>query len=535
MTFKDRSIGALQAYLRTAAVIDDAALATQPKESVPATTLQTPGRGAQASQQPEGPTEFKGAFLDVPALVDAFLEQDILCTVFGRKEVLTDNIDALLRSDILVVDWILFAGDDGSMTASFIHECAVRHPHALHMICIYTSTNNLEAIEQKLREFSPDLKKIQDTPRAYSIGSTYVLIVDKNHREESLPKLLLDAFAPLVGGLLRNAVFHSIGAIRNNTHALLDRFHPDIDPAFVTHRVYSTPCEDTEQHIIPLICSEISSILHQEKISNWLTKENIWTWINKKNLHDCYKNFLDLVYGNSEIFESVNKLHIKYATYHILSGISKEYETDNRPHRNKVLQIIQSLRNSTKSANLKKSGMTRFWGAETPSLADVKLSMLMSCVHFYGNTPPIMQSGTIIKEIGNENYYGCIQPPCDCLRIEQEGRPFLFTPLQEVSIDSSFDISFLLNGTDTPSYLSKYKKAYRVKTIHFIPSTAGENICAEPSSQGYIFKDADDTEYIFCMQLNEIHALRLIQTYSSDLARIGLMESDWQRRIASKK
>lgn len=179
--------------------------------------------------------------------------------------------------------------------------------------------------------------------------------------------------------------------------------------------------------------------------------------------------------------------------------------------------------------------MTRFLGAENPSLADVKLSMLMSCVHFYGNTPPIMQSGTIIKEIGSDNYYGCIQPPCDCLRIEQEGRPFLFTPLQEVSIDSSFDISFLLDGTDTPSYLSKYKKAYKVKTIHFIPSTAGESICAKPSSQGYIFKDADDKEYIFCMQLNEIHALRLIQTYSSDLARIGLMESDWQRRIASKK
>lgn len=279
MTFKDRSIGALQAYLRTAAVIDDAALATQPKESAPATTLQTPGRGAQASQQPEGPTEFKGAFLNVPALVDAFLEQDILCTVFGRKEVLTDNIDALLRSDILVVDWILFDGDDGSMTASFIHECAVRHPHALHMICIYTSKNDLGAIEQKLRDLSPNLEKRQDSPPAYSIGSTYVLIVDKDHREKTLPKLLLDAFAPLVGGLLRNAVFHSIGAIRSNTHALLDRFHSDLDPAFITHRVYSKPCEDTEQHLLPLISSEISSILAQEGIPQHLNSEAIQCWL----------------------------------------------------------------------------------------------------------------------------------------------------------------------------------------------------------------------------------------------------------------
>lgn len=530
MTFTARSIDALKAYLRTAAVIDDAALTVQPREAPP---LSTPGRGRQPLQQSDAPRAFNGATLDVPALVDAFLEQGILCTVFGRKEVLTDNIDALLRSDILVVDWKL--GDDGSMTANFIHECAARHPHALHMICIYTLEDDLDDIEQKLGEYSPNLHKIQNISNAYSIGSTYILVVNKSIEESQLPELLLRKFAPLVGGLLRNAVFHSIGAIRNNTHALLDRFHPDLDPAFVTHRVYSDPCEDTEQHIIPLICSEIGNILHQEKISDWLNKENIWTWTDRNHLRDSYQSFLDLVNVNIRILESINKIYIKSATRHILSGIDKEYETCNRPYRNKVLQIIQNLRKSKKNTELKNSAMTKFWGAENPSLADVKLSMLMSCVHFYGNTPPIMQSGTIIKEIGSDNYYGCIQPPCDCLRIEQEGRPFLFTPLQEVSIDSSFDISFLLDGTDTPSYLSKQKKAYRVKTIHFIPSTAGENICAEPSSQGYIFKDADDKEYIFCMQLNEIHALRLIQTYSSDLARIGLMESDWQRRIASKK
>lgn len=533
MTFRDRSIGALQAYLRTAAVIDDAALKLQSREAAP---LSTPGRGRPPLQQSDAPRAFNGAPLDVPALVDAFLEQGILCTVFGRKEVLTDNIDALLRSDILVVDWILFDDDDGSMTASFIHECAVRHPHALHMICIYTSTNDFGAIEQKLRDFSPNLKERQETPRAYSIGSTYVLIVNKDHGEKTLPKLLLDAFAPLVGGLLRNAVFHSIGAIRNNTHALLDRFHSDLDPAFVTHRVYSNPCEDTEQHIIPLICSEISSILHQEKISNWLNKENIWTWINKNCLNNNYKKFLTSINGNQQTLRTIFRSHIRSAIQNILSyGIDSKYEPYENNYRKIVYEIIQQFKSTIKSNKLKQSVMTGFWGAKEPSLVDVKLSMLMSCVHFYGNTPPIIQSGTIIKEIENDNYYGCIQPPCDCLRIEQEGRPFLFTPLQEVSIDSPFDISFLLDGTDTPSYLSKYKKAYKVKTIHFIPSTAGESICAEPSSQGYIFKDADDKEYIFCMQLNEIHALRLIQTYSSDLARIGLMESDWQRRIASKK
>lgn len=529
MTFTDRSIDALKAYLRTAAVIDDAALATQPKEPAPATTLQTPGRGAQASQQPEGPKEFKGAFLDVPALVDAFLEQDILCTVFGRKEVLTENIAALLRSDILVVDWKL--NDDGSRTAKFISSCATGHPNALHMICIYTSEKDFAAIEQKLRDISPNLEKRQDSPPAYSIGSTYVLIVDKDHSEKALPKLLLDAFAPLVGGLLRNAVFHSIGAIRNNTHALLDRFHPDLDPAFVTHRVYSTPCEDTEQHIIPLICSEIGNILRQEKISDNLNKTITREWIEDTTIHTL----------NENIFPSPSQEILHDALDHILSlGIDGIYIKDTstqerKKHTNKVSDLIGKYKKLGEKSQAKKSKMTEYWGAKNPSLADIKLSILMSCVHFYNKTIPTIQSGTIIKEINTDEnkYYCCIQPPCDCFRIEQEGRHFLFVPLTEVDNDTFFDIS-LLDGCSSPIYLKKIKNIYQLEKILFVPSHAGENICATVIENNFVFTSKDERKFVFCAQLNEIHALRLIQTYSSNLARIGLMESDWQRRIASK-
>lgn len=530
MTFKDLSIKALKAYLRTAAVIDDAALATQPKEPAPATTLQTPGRGAQASQQPEGPKEFKGAFLDVPALVDAFLEQDILCTVFGRKEVLTENIAALLRSDILVVDWKL--GDDGSRTAKFISSCATGHPNALHMICIYTSEKDFAAIEQKIRDISPNLEKRQDSLPAYSIGSTYVLIVDKDHSEKALPKLLLDAFAPLVGGLLRNAVFHSIGAIRNNTHALLDRFHPDLDPAFVTHRVYSTPCEDTEQHIIPLICSEIGNILRQEKISDNLNKTITREWIEDTTIHTLSEN----------VSPSPSQEVLHDALDHILSfGIDGKYIKDTstqerQKHANKVSDLIGKYKKSGEKSQVKKSKMTEYWGAKNPSLADIKLSILMSCVHFYNKTIPTIQSGTIIKEINTDEdkYYCCIQPPCDCFRIEQEGRHFLFIPLTEVDNDTSFDIP-LLDGCSSPIYLKNIKNIYQLETIIFVPSHAGENICATAIENNFVFTSKDERKFVFCAQLNEIHALRLIQTYSSNLARIGLMESDWQRRIASKK
>ena len=504
MTFPARSIDALKAYLRTAAVIDDAALTTQPKESVSATTLQTPGRGVQASQQPEEPGEFKGARLAVPPLVDAFLEQGILCTVFGRKEVLTNNIDALLRSDILVVDWILFDGDDGSMTANFIHECTVRHPHALHMICIYTSANDLGAIEQKLRDFSPNLKKRQDSPLAYSLGSTYVLIVDKGHREEALPKLLLDAFAPLVGGLLRNAVFHSIGAIRTNTHALLNRFHPDLDPAFVTHRVYSNPCEDTEQHLLPLISSEISSILAQEGIPQQLNSEAIQCWLDSGSSRN----------NNSGIPQAIKDIINQKRADILQKGI---------------MSIQEIKKHSEIKRILKESLLTAFWGAKDGTKSDAMLAMLMACEHRYSTVEPMLKSGTILKLKDDKKYFLCIQPPCDCVRIESEGRPFIFAHVSRCKKKDKFNFT-VMNQDGTITYLAKDSKAYKASLIKFKPDAGKTYISAKEDSGKWLFTDIDGNQYELLFQLNELHALRTIQECSNNLSRIGLMESDWQRR-----
>ena len=512
MTFTDRSIDALKAYLRTAAVIDDAAPVPQTTESdpVPQTTesdpattaLQAPGRVGQASQQAEEPAEFKSAPLNVPALVDAFLEQDILCTVFGRKEVLTDNIDALLRSDILVVDWKL--NDDGSRTAQFISSCATGHPNALHMICVYTSENDLGAIEQKLRNLSPNLKKIQNIPRAYSIGSTYVLIVQKTVEEAEHPGRLLDAFAPLVGGLLRNAVFHSIGAIRNNTHALLDRFHPDLDPAFVTHRVYSKPCEDTEQHLLPLISSEISSILAQEGIPQHLNSEAIQCWLDSGSRRN----------EGSGIPQEIKNIINEKRTDILQKGIMSIQEIKNNPEVKRIL---------------KESLLTAFWGAKDGTKSDAMLAILMACEHRYSAVEPMLKSGTILKLKDDKKYFLCIQPPCDCVRIESEGRPFIFAHVSRCKKKDKFNFT-VINQDGTITYLAKDSKAYKASLIKFKPDSGKTYISAKADSGKLLFTDVDNNKYEFIFQLNELHALRTIQECSNNLSRIGLMESDWQRR-----
>ena len=518
--------------------------------------LQAVGRDTvvQQSAEPEQAREFLGAPLNAPALVEAFLEKNILCTILTSKDVLEKNSDALLRSDILVLDWKL--GDDGCMTARFITDCACKHRNALRMICIYTSEIDIESIEKKLdnelkkQKNSSSLKIINNG--IYSIYSTYILVVNKKDfktdtikraaDEAHLPEVLFSEFAQLVGGLLRNAVFHAISAIRNNTYTLLNRFHPELDSAFVSHRAFSNPCEDTEEHIIPMIASEIGNILHQAKISSELKLDKIKNWIEYINIEKIFsdltqqKNFKNSLNFKEKLEKAIELI--------LTSGIDKKY---NESESNN-LYIIEEIKKYKSASNIKKSNLTKLFGAQNPSLADIKLSMLMSCVYFYQDIIPIMQSGTIIKEKIdnlhenlhdnenkkiNEKYYCCIQPPCDCYRIESKGRPFLFIPLEKVNNESLFDISFVNEDiSKDPVYLSKNKKIYNLEVISFAPQKDNENICAIQEEETYIFNSTDGRKFVFCAQLNEIHALRFIQTYSSTLARIGLMESDWQRRCS---
>lgn len=532
MTFEEQSIKALEAYWRTAVVIDDVVESSNTKVA----QLNVPNRQSQTAQKSEDPKEFSGAPLDTHALVDAFFEKNILCTVLARKELPLDKMEALLRSDILVLDWML--DDKGEKTAHFIGSCASQTPHALHMICIYTSENDINSIKDKLKTESSSLQEIKEG--IYTINSTYIIVVRKSAEtnqekreadEKSLPQLLFNEFAPLVGGLLRNAVFHSIDAIRHNTHALLDRFHPDIDPAFITHRVYSNPCEDTEHHIVSLICSEIYSILTQEKIHKHLDAQNIKDWIfvhSVKNINN-WKFLQDVIKKTKEYLGDLELLEvfsiIQEQTFSIIeSGITIVNEAEVKvKEKVKVKEYYGEI--------LKYSLLTSFWGSQDAARADAMLSMLMSHEYRYSSVDPVLKSGTVLKSENEKKYFLCIQPPCDCVRIEREGRYFIFAYVSDRKNRDKFDFSFIdLNGKI--NYFAKKNKIYNASLIKFQPETERTFISATDESGTWKFTDADGNKYEFLFQLNELHALRAIQECSNDLSRIGLMESDWQRRCS---
>ena len=519
-SFTTRSEEALKRFLRTAVVVDDHISFKNNESKVINKEVNIPSRGSAAAsgRTQEPPAENKNKELDGTTLVNEFLNQGVMCTLLERKEI--PNIDQLLMSDILILDWKYGDNDDGECTIEWIQEYTYKHPSAIHFICIYTSDDikNVYNKFEEMKEADSTICNISIGEDVIKINNTYIAVLQKSSNtdgkkvnEKNLPQKIIEIFASSIKGLLINAVLHSIGAIRDNTYALLSRFPASLDPAFLTHRTYSNPCEDTEKHIIPIICSEINSILLQSGIDKNLNIETIRSWINEnKQDNDCIK------------LSDYDKNKDKYINMFLENG----YEMFEK------LSEYKEVRKCVSNSVLDQSNFTKFWGSKNPQMADAELAMLMSYEYNYKDNLPILQSGTVVKNRDTEKYYICLQPSCDCVRIQGE-RCFIFAPLDKVPVKKKFDFVSIENGNLI--YLKKDKKVYNLKMIKFSPKDGEKHISSCNDNNTFYFESDDHEIYIFILQLKEVQTLRTVRDSSEELSRIGLMESDWLRRCNLKK
>lgn len=533
--FATRSEEALKRFLRTAVVVDDH-ISFKADEKPENLLLNSPLRGELRTEAvKEAPARPQNNELDGHTLVQEFLKLGVLCTLLEQEEI--PCIEQLLMADILILDWKF--GDNGGKAINCIRDYSKKHPHAIHFICIYTSEEDIDGIYESIQKIGGQYSVIDcynGNEKIYNkniiqVDNTYISVMKKykyvdneilnseNHNDEhiqggrcmlnvsekDLPGKLITIFAKTVKGLMLNAVLHAVGAMRDNTYTLINRFSPSLDPAFLSHRVYSNPCEDTEQHIIPLICSEISSILSQGNISEHLNIDAIKDWIADENTPRLHPEALDL---------TQEKSIDDYIENFLINGIK---DIDNLDGKIKK-----------KISNFKESSMTNYWGSENPICADVKLAMLMSCEYIYNNSSPILKFGTVIKD-KNDNFYVCVQPPCDCVRIEKSGRNFIFSPMIKKNKNSKYNFVFF--NDDNIEYYSYNNKAYKIKSIKFSPQKENTSIYAsKENDEKWHFRSIENEDYILIVQLKEIHALKIINEHAANLSRIGLMESDWLRR-----
>lgn len=483
-------------------------------------------------------------------IITRFTKKKIVCSLYQpeRGEEFSQESDIFelcVSADIVIVDWDIY-GDDGARAIEFIgdliKEAIQKDPEQLRLILVYTQDLDLLEITDKLyKTASQDIDDVflEEDKLAFHTKNSRVSIFGKPGRERSsavvhhviqgkeIADVAVREFAELASGLLQATTLLGLAEIKKNSRKILSKFNAELDPAFLTHRAMCWPEEDAFSHIVPLLVSEIESVL-EDALSDLLISESLI-------LESLIRNWCQDVWKPGD--------HTRYLSDNGVPDIRevgesiclKGYEEAKNQFGKKVVPKLKGNSNTRKAAKILLP--------EEDDKSNHRFSRLMASRTFYGNDKPkTLSLGSIVYCQKDDKYLLCVQPICDSVQREDENnyRAFVFVEMKKQKEDpqksSEYRVSHIIEKEDGQFVELLYKpKSYfcRVETFAFDSIT--KRVQSQPSEDGKpVFIDTSEYQckYYWVDQLKTAHAQRVVEDLASDLSRVGLTESEWLRLLA---
>lgn len=541
MDFIEYSKNTVQDYLGTVAYVDDVIFKDKITKEI-AKTINADIRinvGIIANESEEGKSENQSSILtenrniDPVLLTNSFAEKGIHCSLLELSEDLSNKNSikkTLRKSDIIIFDWMMHF-DNGDNAIDFIKDILSQDSQndepALRLIVIYTDrTAYNQIINEKIKPIFEELginKFSVNSDIILQAGYTRIIIIPKSQPNtkvvgkyscSDLPEIVINELSNLTDGIMSLYALNSIITIRKNTHRLLSIYNKDLDPGYLSHKMLLSNTDDSKDQIYELIGSEIKSIIKSNEIND---EENLVSdYLDYKfNEHLIdFELFEKDKYSEefiSTLPDKIDKSHLKIFTK---AGFEKTFikgttSTIDRFHFEKTCH-----KNATKL----------FTGDDMlANEIDQKFSILSSLKTVYVSNEKYLQQGTIVCETkkGEENYWLCIQPKCDSVRIEKT-RDFMFVRL--IKSSNKFDI-IIPNGekfnVDYHLYNTTFKKFKAVKG----------KINAIIDETGIYFNIFNETQKLYWVgELKNDFAQLISNQFSNQISRVGIDHYEWLRR-----
>jgi hypothetical protein len=162
--------------------------------------------------------------------------------------------------------------------------------------------------------------------------------------------------------------------------------------------------------------------------------------------------------------------------------------------------------------------------------SNIKFAKLTTLKNRYLKFPkPILTLGVILKGTnisGEDEYWICIQPKCDSVRICETERAFLFLSLSQTDkgeIIYSPDIRFKVE------YSIKKSKQFMFKpTINKMVVVKGE----EP--ENWFFLDSFGRRFEYLCELKNDFAQSIANNFAAQISRVAVNHSEWLRLNANR-
>ena len=535
----------------------DGPLPAVPKTAVAKSARSEP-QGTDAESDPgrnEGTHE-----LDLKVLTDSFAKEGIICGTL-IPDILRDPEGHLVTrackmsqtADILIIDWYL-KSRDSEPTLKIIEsvlEADKNEGGRTRLICIYTGEDRLESIRSQVQDRLKENHKLKPNPNDDSVnlenGSTLIVFIKKKNvgglnmlgdrhsaSEEELPRRLIGEFAFIIDGLLPSFAASSVGAIRRNTHGILDIFRAELDAAYVGNRAISDPSEGVAELMRELLVSELDNqIGYAQTADRYLSNEAISRWLGTP----------DRVRGNCEV------------------EVTKQRNGQSSPERESVAINAKLIRRAACGGDIVSFEKAFPIGGErfkinkkerlkfTQALCDTEDSASRIEERFarlasnkrevFGRETtetfwrPSLTLGTLLvtREQHERQFYMCVTPACNMMRISRDEKEVVLLCLKE----TNRRFNLVVPDSETTNVKLRVPTEFSdMKTVTFKVNKSTRRVTGTPLSCGegkqFCFKSAsDEREYSYLGELRYLRALRAVSEIVRKSAAIGIADSEWLR------
>ncbi|WFC15610.1 response regulator receiver domain [Aeromonas salmonicida] len=354
------------------------------------------------------------------------------------------------------------------------------------------------------------------------------MLANKRKRYDELPDFISEQFSEMTNGLLSIFAMESLSEIRKNFHHILTLFSKNLDAAYLAHQTLLPNTSDANELLVQLLSDTFSSIIKYKNLNHFLDEEVVRLWLD----HNIEAGERPFYTKDGAVDEHQNARYLRN------TDTLLELLKSNPDVKEKFLSSLpgingQKIPKSKIELLMKKYAATLFSELDVAEAVNKDFAKL--CYHrsaiFSPEHLPYLSLGTVVKSTLNEGcYYICIQQRCDSVRIEDaEARRFLFISLDVVNNDCGFN--FL---TPDGTKLKINKSTYSLRTIKF-NGTNGVALARRDGDIKYFeptyYSDASPEKFEFIVELKELYAQQIVESYSSSLSRVGLDEPEWVRRL----
>lgn len=444
--------------------------------------------------------------------VGSFAREGITCALYEPEKGFSTDADSevfklCLRPDIVILDWD-FSTDGGTSASNLVRTLvkfgASELPHHSRLIAIYTTEQSLigvvNQLADRLRKEGLEAQP-QDSQYRLNCGATRIVVFGKpvtrfgddeeafTVKEKDLAKRLIDEFVKMNTGILPAFALHGLASIRRNTKRILDRFHGNLDGAFLFHRKLIAESEEAFDQLPELLADEIRAVVEDERIKL------------------------------AEVIRiSANALKSRH-----ISDVDKE--------------LIELLK---KGANGKKTAKKLKVNTGVPA-GHLSLAALFCNRTQYSTAARQLSFGTLVKVRKKYSsifdYAVCLVPACDSLRLKTTSVLFPFWTIDVESFESQLHRNGMILESDIGQHVALSaggKAGEKLWTESFSVDSKTKTVVAQRARGSYKYSGCKKTvEWVG--QLKPLHAHRIARSITESLSRVGVSEAEWIRLFCDRE